>query len=61
MRVVWVLSITPLFQVFIVDLLGRVISRLVGFVLGHLALNARYLLVQIIQCFFLDSVGLGVF
>ena len=55
------LSIIPLGQVFIVDLLGRVISRLFGFVLGHLALDVTGLIVQIIQRFLLGSVGLGTF
>ena len=61
MRVGRALSIIPLFQVFIVDILGRVISRLFGFVLGHLALDVTGLLVQISQSFLLGSVGLGIF
>ena len=52
------MSSNPVFQVFIVDILGRVISRLFGFVLGHLALDVTGLIVQIIQRVLLDSVGL---
>ena len=55
------MSSFPLGLVFIVDRLGRVISRLFGFVLGHRALNVRCLLVQISQRFLLVSVGLVIF